>query len=207
MRGKGTTLVDMKRLILITILFLLLMASPALAVTYQGGTEAQRAYAQEIVESCLVDYSRTDARLDGVDITFAATYEPYWEHLDNVSGLAWPGHIVVDSSFVPAGDSFFGEIIAHEWCHQVWYSLPYLRQQEWVALVGTGDKSVWLLSPAENFAECMRVALFAPGYYLNDYPRTSLKVVSVDDARAFLGVGVHPRPRPAGGSMGKRGGG
>jgi hypothetical protein len=40
--------------------------------------------------------------------------------------------------------------------------------------------------PAENWAECARVALFGQQYYVTSAPRTYLNVISVEDTRAFV---------------------
>jgi hypothetical protein len=40
--------------------------------------------------------------------------------------------------------------------------------------------------PAENFAECMKVALFPHEYLSLTYPRTNLNVISPEDTREFV---------------------
>ena len=174
----------------------------AQAVTYAGGTQQQRESAQAIIESCWLDYALVDDRLDEVDLIIEDHHEPYWETFPDwvapfpfwetapldaaAAGLAWPGNIRVHSAYAPGPDSFYGEIVSHEWSHQIWYAMTYRWNQKWVAKVGTGDNSNWYLSPAENFAECMRVALWDKSYYRNDSPRTHLSPVPEDECREFL---------------------
>jgi hypothetical protein len=168
----------------------------AMAVTYAGGTEQQRAFAQEVIESCSLDYAVIDARLDEIDLLIEDHHEPYWEHLDQFSdgvtaGLASPGNIWVHSIYEPGYDTYFGEIVAHEWCHQIWYSMSYEWREKWTARclegVNVGDfQEGWYTIPAENFAECARVALFDLRYYKNDYARTWLNYIEPAETRQFI---------------------
>jgi len=191
----------MKRTLLIIILLLviavmvLVWAWPAEAVTYSGGTERQRAYAQEVIESCWFDYQWADARMDEVDLLIADHYDPYWEFIDfdaatGVAGLAWYGNIVVKADYQPGYGSFFGEIVSHEWCHQIWYGMPARWSREWVSLCTQGidsyDPKEWFTMPAENFAECARVALFDPAYQYHQFPRTELNNIPAEATRHFL---------------------
>lgn len=191
----------MKRILFIIILLLvmavmvLVWAWPAQAVTYAGGTEEQRAYAREVIESCWFDYQWTDANVDEVDLIIAEHYDPYWDlavfdQETGVAGLAWRGNIVVKASYQPGYGSFFGEIVAHEWCHQIWFAMPYAWKEEWTRLCTEGitdyNPDDWLTMPAENFAECMRVALFDSKYLYYQYPRTDLWPMNPDFSRRFV---------------------
>lgn len=191
-------MMKMKKALVFTLLcvaVLLALASPALAVTYSGGTDGQRAYAQEVIESCRLDYQWIDARVDGIDLLIAEHYDPYWEFIDHdplrgVAGLAWWGNIVVHAGYPPGYNSFFGEIVAHEWCHQIWFGMPLIWRLEWGMLCTEGidywDSTQWLQMPEENFAECARVAMFDQKYQYNPYPRTHLNVISQKDTANFI---------------------
>lgn len=189
----------MKRTLLIIILLLiiavmvLVWAWPAQAVTYSGGTPEHRHLAREIIESCRLDYQWIDARVEEVDVLFAEEYDPYWEFCDSLEGIvgvAWWGNIVIDSHYAPRLGSFFTEIVAHEWCHQIWFGMPLIWRLEWGLLCTEGidywDSTQWLQMPAENFAECARVAMFDPKYQHMPYPRTHLNVISQKDTANFI---------------------
>ena len=188
----------MKKALVFTLLcvaVLLALASPALAVTYSGGTDGQRAYAQEVIESCRLDYQWIDARVEEVDLLISEHYDPYWEFIDHdplrgVAGLAWWGNIVVHAGYPPGYNSFFGEIVAHEWCHQIWFGMPSRWTSKWVDLCTEGidiyDYDDWYTMPAENFAECARIALFDPAYQYHQFPRTELNNIPAEATRHFL---------------------
>ena len=189
----------MKRTLLIIILLLiiavmvLVWAWPAQAVTYSGGTPEHQHLAREIIESCRLDYQWIDARVEEVDVLFAEEYDPYWEFcdpLEDIAGVAWWGNIVIDSHYAPRLGSFFTEIVTHEWCHQIWFGMPLSWRLEWGMLCTEGidywDSTQWLQMPAENFAECMRLALFDSRYQYHPWARTQLKVVPPAEAWQFL---------------------
>jgi hypothetical protein len=86
--------------------------------------------------------------------------------------------------------SAYGEIAAHEWSHQIWYAMGPVWKHKWTALCTEGiegyDSTAWYTMPAENFAECMKVALFPHEYLSLTYPRTHLNVISPEDTREFV---------------------
>lgn len=160
------------------------------ALTIQGGTEAQRAYAQEVIEDCWLDWQWVDERAGGVDVTLEPVHAPYWGALPSewdgdaiAAGLAWPGSICVDSRYT---GKTLGEIVSHEWAHQIWYGVPASLRAEWKEMVGPWDSASWYTSPAEAWAECMRIALFPSEHWLTDYPRTNLADPGVDACREFV---------------------
>ena len=167
-----------------------LFVGQATALTVTGGTDAQNAYARQVIESCWLDWQIVDQEVDGVDVVFEEHHDPYWYTLQSVYGLAWPGNISIRDELVP-GPSL-GEVTSHEWCHQIWFVMPYATRQEWVALctdgIGSYDPKLWASSPAENFAECLRVALFPVDYMVNRQPRTILNRLSLEDTRAFVSL-------------------
>lgn len=189
----------MKRTLLIIILLLiiavmvLVWAWPAQAVTYSGGTPEHQYLAREIIESCRLDYQWIDARVEEVDVLFAEEYDPYWEFcdpLEGIAGVAWWGNIVIDSHYAPRLGSFFTEIVTHEWCHQIWFGMPLSWRLEWGMLCTEGidywDSTQWLQMPAENFAECARIALFDAAYQYHQFPRTELNNIPAEATRHFL---------------------
>ena len=179
----------MKRFLIIFLLAFFLMASPTLAITYSGGTDQQRAFAQEVIESCWFDWSFIDACLSEVNVVFEDCHEPYWDSGPSegaAGGLAWYGEIRINEAYQPEYDSYLGEVIAHEWSHQIWFSMSKEWKNKYVDLCGKGDESNWWKHPAENFAECMRVALFDPLYYATDYPRTTLVAITPEACREFV---------------------
>lgn len=171
------------------------MPGVAEAVTYSGGSEVQRAYAQEVIESCWLDYTWADARVDEVDVVIEEHHDPYWDYLSSdplfgAAGLAWWGNIRIHAAYVPGPSSYFGEIVAHEWSHQIWFAMPYKWTRAWTELCTEGhegyDPHNWYTMPAENFAECARVALFDAEYIHYSYPRTNLNQISTEDTREFI---------------------
>ena len=176
--------------ILIVILALLILGAlfcgPAQAFSVTGGTDYQRAHTRDVIESCVIDYRVVDEALGEVEVIIEPHHEPYWEVLHDVWGLAWYANIRIRAD-VPAGS--LGEVASHEWCHQIWFAMPYERRQEWVALCTEGidyDSSNWYQNPAENFAECARVALFPSEYLLYTEPRTMLHKISPAETYAWI---------------------
>jgi len=181
-----------RRIGLVVLLALLIVGAlfcgPAVALTVSGGTDQENSYVREVIESCWLDYSLVDGLVGDVEVIFAEHYEPYWEvNYMDVWGLAWYGNIRIRMS-APA--SAYGEIAAHEWSHQIWYAMGPVWKHKWTALCTEGieayDSTAWYTMPAENFAECMKVALFPHEYLSLTYPRTNLNVISPEDSREFV---------------------
>lgn len=174
--------------ILLVLLGLLILAAlfcgPANAVTYSGGTGDQRALIREVVESCWLPYQETDNALSEVDVVLQEHHSPYWDVFPGVAGLASFGHIWIDSR---QSNPYLREIVAHEWAHQIYFTMREYWDA-WALLCHAGDSSSWNLSPAENYAECMKVALFPSEYLVWKYARTDLKVIPPEQCKAFLDV-------------------
>jgi hypothetical protein len=168
-----------------------LFCGPASALTVSGGTDRQNAYAREVIESCWLDWDLIDAKVGRVDLVFEEHHDPYWELspevFHGVYGLAWRGNISVRMD-TPA--NFLGEVISHEWCHQIWFAMRTDWREAWADMATEGitdyDPHAWYTMPAENFAECLRVALFPSEYQMNKAPRTALNVISTEDTRTFV---------------------
>ncbi len=178
-------------LILAVLCIILVLAPSAQALTVSGGSLAQQSFAREVIESCWLDWDLIDAKVGRVDLVFEEHHDPYWElspdALHGVYGLAWWGNISVRMD-TPA--NFLGEVVSHEWCHQIWFAMRTDWREAWADMATEGitdyDPHAWYTMPAENFAECLRVALFPGEYQMNKAPRTALNVISVEDTREFV---------------------
>ena len=168
------------------------LAGPAQAFTFQGGTAAQQAYAREVIEACSLPCASTDAELKAlgpVKLIFA--------HMDGVSGYSDMGVIYVNSDLLPGARLY--ELVAHEWAHQIWYSLGPKWWQKWEALCGEphgASNDPWRTDPAENFAECAKVALWDARYMYFDYACTDLAVTEPEALQAWLDVARYVRKCP-----------
>ena len=166
----------MRRLYIVLLVGLLLGAffvGQAQAVTYVGGTPEQRSTVQSVLESCWLDYRWVEDTLGYVEISFKAD-QP-------AQGQAWRGAIVLRASLT--GDEL-RHVAAHEWSHQIYWAVTYDHRWEWTLMVtgGTWDGTTWRTNPAENFAECMRHALWPR----QAAPDTELLVIEPAACRAFL---------------------
>jgi hypothetical protein len=151
-------------------LFFGLLAASAQAFTIQGGTSAQRAHISQVIEACALPYANTDTELRALGPVTVVVAK-----MDGTSGYSKPGTIYVNSVLQP-GEKL-GELVAHEWAHQIWYSLGPKWWQKWTGLCGSGNSS-WREDPAENFAECAKVALWGSEYLWRDYAVTDLAVTN-----------------------------
>jgi hypothetical protein len=161
-----------------------LFAAPVQAFTVQGGISAQRAYVSEVIEACSLPYTYTDSELRALGPVKVVIVK-----MDNVSAYSKMGIIYVNSCFSPG--EVLGELVAHEWSHQIWYSLGPKWWQKWQevcgACAGSGASS-WRADPAENFAECAKVALWGSQYCLRDYACTDLAVIDAATVRDWLAL-------------------
>ena len=168
------------------------LTGSAQAFTIQGGTAAQQAYAREVIEACSLPYASTDAELKAlgpVRLVFA--------RMDGVSGYSDMGVIYANSDLPPG--ELLGELVAHEWAHQIWYSLGPKWWQKWEALCGGphgASSDPWRTDPAENFAECAKVGLWDARYTYFDYACTDLAVTTPEALRAWLDVARYVRKCP-----------
>jgi hypothetical protein len=164
------------------LLFFAVFAASAQAFTVRGGTEAQRAYVTSVIQDCSLPSATTDSELMAfgpVDVQLVP--------LDGQSGYSEIGHIYINADIQPG--PVLGELAAHEWAHQIWYSLGPKWWQKWSILCGATPSSAaptWNQDPAENFAECAKVALWNASTFLRDYPVTDLKVTNPADFDAWL---------------------
>jgi hypothetical protein len=168
--------------LLLSALLLALLANPALALTVRGGTDAQRAYVTRVIKECSLDYATTETELRAFGPVTVDLVK-----LDGQTGYSEMGHIYINSD-IPVGE-ILGEMAAHEWAHQIWYSLGPKWWQKWAALAGAGPVSAggpWRQDPAENFAECGKVALWSGEAFLRNYAVTDLKVIGPQDFRDWL---------------------
>lgn len=148
-------------------------AGPAQAFSLQGGTSAQRDYINQVISTCALPSWVTDAELRALGPVKVVIVD-----MQGVTGYSKMGTIFIDSDFMPGKN--LGELVAHEWSHQIWYSLGPKWWQKWPELcdsAGVACPSSWVLDPAENFAECARLALFPSQYRVHDYPCTGLEAV------------------------------
>jgi hypothetical protein len=165
------------------VVFCALLAAPVQAFTIQGGTSTQRAYIDEVVKGCALSYAETDSELRAL-----GPVEVVVVKMDSgVVGYSKPGVIYINSSIQPG--AVLGELVAHEWAHQIWYSLGPKWWEKWDGLCGadssSGDGS-WQQDPAENFAECAKVALWGSEYLLRDYASTDLAVTEPAELRDWV---------------------
>jgi hypothetical protein len=164
------------------LVFCVLAASPAQAFTVKGGTEAQRAYVTEVINACSLAPQSTDSELRAMGPVQVKIVD-----MDDVRAYSKSGVIYVDDDLLPG--ELLGELVTHEWAHQIWYSLGPKWWQKWAAACdpgGKADVSVWRLDVAENFAECARVALWGKEYSLRDRPCTDLGITGTAAVEAWL---------------------
>ena len=163
-------------------LLLVLLAAPAQAITIQGGTPEQQAYAQHTIEECRMPYKSVERRLNqygGVSLTFLSDLSGYGA---DAFGAAWHGHILIHDIY-DEENPVLGVVVAHEFAHQIWFVMSMQARIAWMNSYGYGGTD-WWTSPAEQFAECMRYALFESTRWYP--PQTHMQVVSAEDCWAFI---------------------
>ncbi|OFW59951.1 MAG: hypothetical protein A2133_05255 [Actinobacteria bacterium RBG_16_64_13] len=159
-----------------------LLAPSADAFTVQGGSAAQQDLVTRVIQACALPYGLTDAELRAagpVDIKFVT--------MPGVSAYSKIGTIYINIDCAP-GETLT-ELAAHEWAHQIWYSLGPKWWEKWAALsdpTGKANDSVWRLSIPEDFAECARMALWSGQDFLRDYACTDLKVIAPGAVRDWV---------------------
>lgn len=172
----------MRRCLLILLILGLLLGAlfcgQAQAITYKNGTPAQQAYAQSIIESCWEPWQAVEQLAGGVWVCFDDDLSEYGP---NAHGAAWRGTIVV-WDILDEGNPYLGVVVAHEFCHQIWFGLSLDDRARWMLTYGWGYD--WGSQPHEHFAECMRVALFpSTRWYVN---QTTLPPATEEECKAFL---------------------
>ncbi len=172
-------------------LFYALLAGPAQAFTVRGGTEAQRARVTQVIEACSLSYATTDSELRAMGPVKVDLVK-----LSDATGYSELGHIYIDSDIT--SDAIVGELAAHEWAHQIWYSLGPKWWQKWSILAGAGPSAsaTWRQDPAENFAECAKVALWSGQSFLRDYAVTDLAVTAPAEFRDWLAMARYIKQCP-----------
>jgi hypothetical protein len=176
------------------------LSIPALAYSIDGGTLEQRNYANEVIQSFAIPAADIESGLGReVEILIEEHHDPYWEHVEcyeaSAAGLASYGQIWIAASYTPGYETFFGEIITHEWCHQVWFALSSEARAEYTALCTEGyvwDPEDWYSIPAEAWAENLKIALVDHQYLKYDYPRTKLRTFGAEWMLEFVREHLNP---------------
>jgi hypothetical protein len=187
--------VEPRRILLVVVGALILsalFAAPAAAFTVQGGTAAQRAYVSQVIESCDLAPSLTDAELCALGPVKVVLVD-----MVGVTAYSKVGAVYVDSDFEPG--ELLGELVAHEWSHQIWYSLGPKWWQKWAELCdpsGLACDCSWCLNVPENFAECARVALWGNEYSLRDCACTDLVVTDPPALRDWVALARYANQCP-----------
>ena len=169
-----------------------LFAPSAEAFTIQGGSAAQQALVTQVIRACSLPYGLTDAELQAagpVSIKFAT--------MPGVSAYSKIGTIFINVDCAP-GETL-AELAAHEWSHQIWYSLGPKWWEKWADMSDPGyvaNVNVWRLSIPENFAECARMALWSGQDFLREYACTDLTVIPPATARDWVALARYANKCP-----------
>ena len=150
----------------------------AIAFTVEGGTAAQRAKVQQVLAQCSVPTSATDQELQSLGPVRIILWP-----MDGVTGYSEWGRMFVNSKLT--GDSFT-EVVAHEWCHEIWYTLGPKWWAKWADICNGTRSTTWTKDFYENFAECAKVAFFPTDLMSRPYPVTELKVTSASAVREWV---------------------
>lgn len=192
-----TKMIKILLFIVILLAFILgFIVGDAYAWTIDGGTQEQREYAEEVIEACQFPLAWAELTVGEIDIDIVDHYAPYWDILYDedglhaAAGLAWPGRILVHSKYEPGYEKFFGEIVAHEMGHQIWYAMGYKARNEWTDLCTDGVAATddWMYTPAENHTEQFKVAYWDLKYLQIDKPRTNLVIFGSDFTREWHSI-------------------
>ena len=183
LRWKGACLAGVAGIALV-----LLLATPAQAVTFKGGDAVHRAAALSVL--------RSQPEL----LALVESVYPDFTVWIGYGGHAWEGRI--DVCGTRQGKAFTDQV-AHEFCHEVQRAADAAGGTEalgsaWLDELthrGYGPETwEWgmyaplygLRDPWEAFAENMKRAYFSPYYTLTTTPNTSLGWLSRADMSAFL---------------------
>jgi hypothetical protein len=146
------------------------LISCAIAFTVTGGTSSQRAQVQQVISECWMPSSVTDQELRSLGPVKVILCP-----IDGVSGYSEWGRMFVNSQLT--GDKFT-EIVAHEWCHQIWYTLGPKWWAKWADICNGTRSSIWTQDYYENFAECAKVAFFPSDVLYRPYAVTDLRTTT-----------------------------
>ena len=171
--------------------FFALMGASAQAFYFEGGTAAQQAYVTKVIQACSMPYTTTESELRAFGPVRIRIVP-----MDGISGYSEPGHIYINEQLQP-GPSL-GELAAHEWSHQIWYTLGPKWWAKWAdecnGASPTGTN--WHDNPRENFAECAKLTYWDGQYILRHYAATDLKVVSPAEVRAWVNTARYANKCP-----------
>lgn len=154
----------MKKLLLITIIFVFLFATNSSAYNITGGTVEQQTLVMKTINaSQFPEIAWVESQLGEINIEIG-------------QGDSWSVHRHIHIEAPNA--IYFTETVAHEWSHQVWFALPQAARDEWLELSTINypnyDSSIWLQSPVENYAENLRISAWDSEYYVTKNARTDL---------------------------------
>jgi hypothetical protein len=163
---------DIVLVVLGALILCAVLIAPAQAFTVQGGTSEQRAYVTRVINACWLAAQTTDSELRAFGPVQVRIVD-----MAGVSSYSKMGTTYINDDFLPG--ELLGELAAHEWAHQIWYSLGPKWWEKWAEICdpsGVANASTWRLNIGENFAECVKVALWGSEYTLRDYACTDLAV-------------------------------
>lgn len=188
------------RLLLVTLAFIFLGASPAQAmlgstVEVTGGSPEQRRAVHEVIASCAVSSAWVEERIGQVVVEIAEDIPG--AHF-RTAAIAMPGKIVMRSAFdnLRPGDqhvsyewgedcALFRDIFCHEFGHEVWYALTDEARERW-------NRSHFQLPgwtpPLEAFAENFRLTMYPPKMRLREITVSPYAMLGYDEFAAFIGL-------------------
>jgi len=157
-------------------------------ITWVGWDSTDQPYLDTVLHSCLIPLDWIVERLGGLKIIC----EPYTGVNTTNTGTAVKGQF----SIVKGGHTLAGylpELVLHEFLHQIWFLMDDSYRSEWVEMCWEGRERVavmpWNARPAEVFAECGRLAIFAPKYSYRKEPFVATDIVNApteDATRNFI---------------------
>ena len=164
------------------LIIVLMMATVADAITFSDATAAQEDAVMEALEYGWVDWRWVDAKYDG---GVRVIFNPDLYETNGWYGVSWPTCIIFDSDY-SITHPYFAQLVRHEWMHQMWRLMDDSWKAKWTRLCTGGSLyygATWMTDPAENFAECMRVALWNEPYW---QAQTELAVISPVHCKVFI---------------------
>ena len=178
MTGRRTIPKHTPTLLGVGLLVIAILVCSAVAFTVEGGTAAQRAQVKQVLAKCAIATSATDQELRSLGPVRVILHP-----MDGVTGYSEWGRMFVNSQLT--GDNF-NEIVAHEWCHQIWYTLGPKWWAKWADICNGTRSTTWTRDFYENFAECAKVTFFPTDLLSRPYPVTELRVTSPTDVRSWV---------------------
>jgi len=183
----------MKRLLgilIFSLMLLFILGGIAQGITVQGGDAQEEAWVMDGITSW-PDWWIVDEEWNhpnGISVVF--------EDID-YGGLAGYGTIKIDSDLgdSPANSINVYEAAIHEFCHEAWWLFSGDWRQVWFDLNPSENPLFWYFSPTEHWAECMRMAMFDPSGFRNNWTQTVLPGTPDDAANVladWLAVTLKP---------------